>query len=95
MVTAKRTVKRARQRAPARPARAAADERLRRPYDATEKPVGDSFAEAWIGLEPTFQTKEFSKKSNKITIIFIAIAVVLVLAIVVSLIIAFTGAKSP
>lgn len=44
---------------------------------------------------PTFQTTAFSKKSNKITIIFIAIAAVLVLAIVVSLIMAFAGAKSP
>jgi pSer/pThr/pTyr-binding forkhead associated (FHA) protein len=46
------------------------------------------------GQGPKFQTTAFSKKSNKTTIIFIAIAVVLVLAIVVSLIIAFTGAKT-
>ena len=46
------------------------------------------------GQSPKFQTTAFSKKSNKITIIFIAIAVVLVLAIAVFLIIAFTGAKS-
>jgi pSer/pThr/pTyr-binding forkhead associated (FHA) protein len=45
------------------------------------------------GQGPKFQTTAFSKKSNKITIIFIAIAVVLVLAIVISLVIAFMGAK--
>lgn len=45
------------------------------------------------GQGPKFQTTAFSKKSNKTTIIFISIAIVLVLAIVVSLIIAFAGAK--
>jgi hypothetical protein len=42
---------------------------------------------------PKFQTTAFSKKSNKTTIIFVSIAVVLVLAIVIFLIIAFAGAK--
>jgi hypothetical protein len=45
------------------------------------------------GQGPKFQTTAFSKKSNKTTIIFVSIAIVLVLAIVVFLIIAFMGAK--
>ncbi len=58
MAAKQRGKKRSRAKPRPRSQAAPADERLRRPYEATEKPVGDSFAEAWIGLEPTFQTKE-------------------------------------
>jgi hypothetical protein len=43
---------------------------------------------------PKTQPSAFSKKSNKVTIIFITIAIVLVLAIVISLVMAFSGAKT-
>jgi len=44
---------------------------------------------------PKFQTTAFSKKSNKTTIIFISVAVVLVLAIVIFLAIAYSSAGTP
>jgi len=42
---------------------------------------------------PKFQTTAFAKKSNKTTIVFISIAIVLVLAIVIFLVIALTSVK--
>jgi hypothetical protein len=44
---------------------------------------------------PKFQTTAFAKKSNKVTIIFISIAVVLVLAIIVFVVMALKGVSSP
>jgi pSer/pThr/pTyr-binding forkhead associated (FHA) protein len=43
---------------------------------------------------PKFQTTAFAKKSNKATIIFVSIAVVLVLAIVIFLVVALTNVRS-
>ena len=44
---------------------------------------------------PKFQTTAFSKKSNKATIIFISVAIVLVLAIVIFIAIAWNSAGTP
>lgn len=44
---------------------------------------------------PKFQTTAFAKKSNKVTIVFISIAVILVLAIIVSIVIALKGVGAP
>jgi len=44
---------------------------------------------------PKFQTNAFAKKSNKVTIIFISIAVVLVLAIIVFVVMALKGVGTP
>jgi pSer/pThr/pTyr-binding forkhead associated (FHA) protein len=44
---------------------------------------------------PKFQTNAFAKKSNKVTIIFISIAVVLVLAIIVFVVMALKGVSAP
>ena len=43
---------------------------------------------------PTFQTTAFAKKSNKATIIFISIAIVLVLAIAAFIVMALMGVGS-